>query len=370
MRVDGGGTDCRYIDVEDEKLKRLLIWGTGALANHMLANGIYGEILGFVETKKSKEEYLGKRVYGVDELPEGYDFIVVANVFSYEIHEICQAKGISVERVIFLKAARKHIGYSNTSVIRDVLGERNYTEYCIEYGLADESFIRDDREKYEKLNSRKNFDIDEKCLWPIMGDKYALAGGTGNYFWQDLWAARRIIRSGVREHFDIGSRLDGFIAHLLAADVDVTMIDIREFPGGKIEHLHTIVDDATTLQQIPDESIESMSALCSLEHFGLGRYGDTVDPEGCFKCFANIQRKIRAGGRLYISVPIGRERVEFNAHRVFFVSTIVECFSSMYLEEVSCTAGGQIEYGIDIHKYDNDPHHGAYRYGLFAFIKK
>lgn len=351
-------------------MKKLLVWGTGFVAGQMIANGLGGEIMGFVETEKSKEEFRGKRVYGADELPEGYDFIIVASVFSYEIYEVCQAKGIPVERMIFLKAGRRHFGYSNTVMIREVLGERNYTEYCMEYGLAGESFIRDDRERYEELNTRKNFCIDERCLWPIMQDKYALAGAVGNYFWQDLWAARRIIRSGVREHFDIGSRLDGFIAHLLAADIDVTMIDIREFPGGKVEHLHTIVDDATMLQQIPDESIGSMSALCSLEHFGLGRYGDAVDPEGCFKCFANIQRKLKAGGRLYISVPIGRERVEFNAHRVFYVSTIVESFSSLQLEEVSCTAGGQIEYDIDTHKYDNDTHHGAYRYGLFAFVKK
>lgn len=128
----------------------------------------------------------------------------------------------------------------------------------------------------------------------------------GNYFWQDLWAARKIIKSGVKEHFDIGSRLDGFIAHLLASDIDVTMIDVREFPE-KIEHMKTIVDDATKLRQIDDESIESMSALCSLEHFGLGRYGDMINPEACFQCFENMQRKLKKGGKLYLSLPIGRE---------------------------------------------------------------
>lgn len=86
-------------------------------------------------------------------------------------------------------------------------------------------------------------------------------GTVGNYFWQDLWAAKYIIESGKKKHFDIGSRLDGFIAHLLAAGIDVTMIDVRKFPA-EIDGLHTIVDDATTLHQIPDSSIDSMSALC------------------------------------------------------------------------------------------------------------
>ncbi len=205
-------------------------------------------------------------------------------------------------------------------------------------------------------------------MWPVITEKYAYAGGITNYFFQDLWAAKLIIKSKVKAHFDIGSRLDGFIAHLLAADINVTMIDIREFPG-EVEHLNTIVDDATSLQQIQDESIESMSALCSLEHFGLGRYGDAIDPEACFKCFDNIQRKLKVGGRLYISVPIGKERVEFNAHRVFYASTVIECFQGLSLEEFSCTAQGKIEYNADIHKYDNDSHNGEYRYGLFSFKK-
>lgn len=218
------------------------------------------------------------------------------------------------------------------------------------------------------MNKRETFNIDSRYMWPILTDKYALAGTLGNYFWQDLWAAKKIIRSGVKQYFDIGSRLDGFIAHLLATDIDVEMIDIREFPG-EVEHLHTIVDDATTLHQIPDTSVDSLSTLCSLEHFELGRYGDPVNPEACFSCFFHIQKKIKEDERLYISVPIGRERVEFNAHRVFYANTIVDCFGSLKLEEYACVSPEGIEYGSDLHKYDDDHHHGNYRYGLFSFLK-
>jgi hypothetical protein len=186
---------------------------------------------------------------------------------------------------------------------------------------------------------------------------YRAVGGNYNSPWDSM------------QHFDITSRLDGFIAHLLAAGVDVTMIDVREFPA-EIEGLHTIVDDATSLKQIPDESIESMSALCSLEHFGLGRYGDPIDPEACFKCFDNIQRKLKKGGRLYISLPVGKERVEFNAHRIFYASTVIACFSSLNLMEYSCVTQEGIEYNVDVHKYDHDNHNGEYRYGLFWFEKR
>ncbi len=50
------------------------------------------------------------------------------------------------------------------------------------------------------------------------------------------------------------------------------------------------MDDATELKQFSDECIESLSALYSLDLFGLGRYGDPMDPESCFKCFECIQK--------------------------------------------------------------------------------
>ena len=271
--------------------------------------------------------------------------------------------------MVFLYGVKKQEGACNQQEIKEILGEKNYTNYCNEFGLIDNTFFEKDKEEYTKLNCRPNFAINEQYIWPVIKDKYAMAGTINNYFWQDLWAARLIHKSGEKNHFDIGSRIDGFIAHLLSMNINVTLIDIREFPG-RVENLHTIVDDATTLKQIKNDSIDSMSALCSLEHFGLGRYGDPIDPEACFRCFREIQKKIKKGGHLYLSLPVGKERLEFNAHRVFFANTIVEEFQEMNLVEFSCTAHGQIEYNVCLHKYDEDNHNGNYRYGLFHFQKK
>lgn len=350
-------------------MKKILLWGTGNIANEVISNGICAEIIGFIQTNKTSKMYMDKCVYNVDEIPKEYDFIIVANSFVNEIYTVCRRKRIPLNKVIFLKGIKKQEGYSDITVIREILGEKNYTNYCGEFGLIEESFFQNDIKRYCELNTRNSFAIQEKYMWPIIYEKFAMAGNLGNYFWQDLWAARLIINSGVKEHFDIGSRIDGFIAHLLAAGISVTVIDVRKFPA-EVESLYTIVDDATSLHQISDESTQSMSALCSLEHFGLGRYGDPIDPEACFKCFDNIQRKLKKGGRLYISVPIGMERVEFNAHRIFYADTVVKSFSLLSLEEFSCAAEGKIEYNVDIHKYDEDLHNGNYRYGLFAFVKK
>lgn len=166
-------------------------------------------------------------------------------------------------------------------------------------------------------------------------------------------------------HYNIGSRLDGFIAHILAMGIPVKMIDIRPFPT-EIEGLDTIVDDVTCLRQFEDNSIENLSALCSLEHFGLGRYGDSIDLETCFRCFEAIQGKLKVGA--IISFCFNWKRAA-GAHRVFFASTIVNQFSSLKLQEYSCVFQEGMANHVVIHKYDEDSHNGEWRYGLFHFVK-
>lgn len=349
-------------------MKKILIWGIGISAKRLIENGINGEIIGFIETNKSIDSYMGKTVYDSREIPTYYDYIIVASIYATEIYNTIKKMGIDCSRIIFMENPKQRVGCTDNKVVKEILSEKNFTNYYGQFGLIEDSFMEDDIRTYTEMNQRPNFAINDKYLWPILWEKYAPAGTVGNYFWQDLWAARLVTKSGIKQHLDIGSRLDGFIAHLLSSGIEVTMIDVREFPE-EVEGLHTVIDDATSLKQIPDNSIESLSALCSLEHFGLGRYGDPIDPEACFKCFDNIQRKLMVGGKLYISLPIGKERVEFNAHRVFYPSTVIDSFGTLKLEEFSCTAGGKIEYDVDIHKYDNDLHNGNYRYGMFYFTK-
>lgn len=350
-------------------MKKLLIWGTGKFAEQFMENGYHGNIVGFIQTEKTSDSFMGKPIYGCTEIPDIFDFIIVASTYACEIYQVCLERKLDLSKIIFLCGFKNRIGYTERTVLKEILLEKNYTKYCYEFRITEGTFIEDDIAKYNALNRRPSFAIQDQYMWSVLYDKYAYAGTIGNYFLQDLWAAKLIIKNGIKKHFDIGSRLDGFIAHLLAAEIDVTMIDVRDFPG-EVKGLHTIVDDATSLRQIPDKSIDSLSALCSIEHFGLGRYGDPIDPEACFTCFDNMQKKLKSGGRLYLSVPVGKERVEFNAHRVFYAKTIICCFPSLKLEEFSCAAAGKIEYNVDVHKYDMDMHDGNYRYGLFRFIKE
>ncbi len=232
-----------------------------------------------------------------------------------------------------------------------------------------ESFFENDKKLYSDLNKRKSFNYLPEKEYLITWDRCAPAGRAGSYFWQDLWAARRIYDNQRELHYDIGSRFDGFIAHLLSFGQRVRMIDIRPLDY-KIPGLDFIKADATNLDTVEDNSISSLSALCSLEHFGLGRYGDPIDPEACFKCFDAIKRKLRQGGDFYLSVPIGKECLCFNAHRVFYVETILREFSDMELIEFSTCYRDEYEERIeDIHRYDEWYDHEGDRMGLFWFRK-
>ena len=150
-----------------------------------------------------------------------------------------------------------------------------------------------------------------------------------HYFLQDLWAARRVYERRPASHLDVGSRLDGFVAHLLTF-MPVTVVDIRPLahpPAG----LTFVRGDALTLAEIPTDSAESLSSLHTVEHFGLGRYGDPIDPAGWRRGLAALARVLRPGGTLYLSVPVGRQRLEFNAQRVFHPRTVPDALAPLQL---------------------------------------
>ena len=208
------------------------------------------------------------------------------------------------------------------------------------------SFLND-LYRYRAMNTSPTFRLSLTEMFPILSDRKDAAGvASGHYFHQDLWAARRIFKRRPAEHIDIGSRMDGFVAHLLVF-MPVTVVDIRRL-GSNLADLHFLQDDATELGQMDDNSVDSVSSLHAAEHFGLGRYSDPIDPMACFKFMSALQRVLAPGGRLYFSVPIGRERVEFNAHRVFAPKTVLNSFSSLRLVSFSFVGDdGQIYEDVD-----------------------
>lgn len=170
--------------------------------------------------------------------------------------------------------------------------------------------------EFEKYNSMASDDKKAKqdYLYPCLHDKTSQTEIEPIYFYQDSWAFERIFLSRTTNHVDIGSH-HKFVA-LLSKIVKLTMVDIRPLSL----QLDTINFLEGSILNLPfsDNSINSLSSLCVIEHIGLGRYGDPLDPSGSEKAFKEITRVLNIGGDFYMSVPIEEvNKVYFNAHRAF-----------------------------------------------------
>lgn len=161
---------------------------------------------------------------------------------------------------------------------------------------------------------------------PILNEWSDSSGGIGHYFLQDLTVARWIREAQPTRHVDVGSRIDGFIGHL-AVFREVEVIDIRPAPG---EVKGIVFHQLNMMEDLPERWLgctDSLSCLHTIEHFGLGRYGDPIDPDGHLKGLEQLKSMVAQGGRLYLSTPIGPQRIEFNAHRIFSAATVLGWFA-------------------------------------------
>jgi SAM-dependent methyltransferase len=166
--------------------------------------------------------------------------------------------------------------------------------------------------------------------WPILNQRNTESGElTFHYFYQDLFFAQRIFSNKPMRHIDIGSRIDGFVAHV-AAFREIEIFDIRPLD----KKIPNVTFSKADLMQLPENLIDccdSISSLHAIEHFGLGRYGDPIDLNGPEKAINNIYKIVRKGGKFYFGTPIGQlQRIEFNAHRVFSIKYLIELFDGKF----------------------------------------
>ena len=162
---------------------------------------------------------------------------------------------------------------------------------------------------------------------PCLGDWTTHTPFDAHYFFQGAWLARALTRNSPFQHTDIGSSV--LTVSVLSGFVDTTFVDYRpikvDLPG-----LNPLPGNILDLP-FADGSVSSLSCLHVVEHIGLGRYGDPIDPEGSRKALKELERVVTPGGKLFLSVPVGIERVCFNAHRVFAPESILATLGMMTL---------------------------------------
>ncbi len=209
-------------------------------------------------------------------------------------------------------------------------------------------------------------------LYPIINehklssDKSDVIQNNSHYFNQDLLVANYINKTKPNRHVDIGSRIDGFVSNV-ASFRKIEIFDIRK---NKIffENIKFKRADITRLNKKYFNYSDSVSCLHTIEHIGLGRYGDEIDPEGHIKAFNNLKKILKKNGILYISFPLSKKtKVHFNAHRTFEKSEILkwiekdlklinfdfindqgELFKSIKLSKISTK---NLDYGLGIYTF-------------------
>ena len=145
---------------------------------------------------------------------------------------------------------------------------------------------------------------------------------------------------------DIGSYRNFIMG--LAAHYDVTSVDIRPRSVNVVGE-DCLIGDA---KKLPVESgrFDAVVSLCSLEHFGLGRYGDEFDLDADRKAFLEMIRVLRPGGRLIFSTTIGPPCICFNAHRIYSQEMIADfCVGLKLITHRICRKGRRLGF-LDIGK--------------------
>ncbi|MEZ6065208.1 MAG: DUF268 domain-containing protein [Planctomycetaceae bacterium] len=198
--------------------------------------------------------------------------------------------------------------------------------------------------------SRQPFEFGS--LFPILDEGNKPAGSAnGHYFHQDLFVAGKVFAAQPQRHIDVGSRVDGFVAHV-ASFREVEAIDVRPLVS-TTPNIQFLCADL--MAELPPQLVgatDSLSCLHAIEHFGLGRYGDPLDFDGHIKGLRNLHRMLRTGGKLYLSTPIGRQqRIEFNAHRVFSIPYLLTLLAERFQIDSFAYVGddGQLRRDVDVH---------------------
>ena len=184
---------------------------------------------------------------------------------------------------------------------------------------------------YKKMEMENPTGFKVGKLIPCLNDRYEESGtASGHYFHQDLLVAKMIFTNKPVRHIDIGSSINGFVAHV-ASFREIEVLDVRSLENTVSNIKFTQHDLMQPLEHNYIECCDSLSCLNVLEHFGLGRYRDKLDTHGHIKGFNNLYRMLKPNGKLYFSVPFGPIRVEFNAHRVFSIEYLLDFFRAKFV---------------------------------------
>jgi SAM-dependent methyltransferase len=220
--------------------------------------------------------------------------------------------------------------------------------------------------RFRKINHADGrFTVRWSDRYPCLSDRSPRSGFDKHYVYHTAWAARVLSRTRPSEHTDISSYL--YFATIVSAFIPTRYYDYRPAEIFLSDYLSQQAD----LLNLPfeDESIQSLSCMHVIEHVGLGRYGDPMDPSGDIKAGEELVRVLSPGGTLLLVAPVGRPKVMFNAHRVYSFGQVRGIFSDLELVEFTLIPDRETLPPLIVNAHGRDADAQAYGCGCFWFRK-
>ena len=192
-----------------------------------------------------------------------------------------------------------------------------------------------------RKKGRQRMSVKFRDAYPQLMDKLSYTPFDHHYIYHPAWAARKLATIRPVEHIDISSILS--FSTIISAFVPVRFFDYRPAELN-ISNYETGFADLKKLS-FETNTISSLSCMHTIEHIGLGRYGDELDTNGDITAIEELKRVLKDGGDLLFVTPVGKPKVEFNAHRIYSYEQIISYFSPLTLKEFSMVpdTGGFIE---------------------------
>ena len=211
--------------------------------------------------------------------------------------------------------------------------------------------------------SKRSFEMEWTDRLACHDDRTASTGFDRHYVYHTAWAARVLAGLCPREHVDIASSL--YFAAIASAFVPVRYYEYRPVDLT----LPKLACGAAELTSLPfdDRSIPSLSCMHVVEHVGLGRYGDAIDADADLRAMGELSRVLAPDGSLLFVVPVGRPRVQFNAHRIYSFDQVREAFGELHLAEFSLVPDRADSDGSALITHATREQSNRQRYGCGCF---
>jgi glycosyltransferase involved in cell wall biosynthesis/SAM-dependent methyltransferase len=213
-----------------------------------------------------------------------------------------------------------------------------------EHERAKQAAARDEFDRFEQLaaQSARQLRVDWSDRYLCLDDRTQQTGFDRHYIYHPAWAARVLAAVRPQRHTDISSTLT--FCSIVSAFIPVDFYDYRPAPL-QLTGLNSLPADLLALP-FEDGSVESLSCMHVLEHVGLGRYGDALDPDGDLKAIRELCRVLAPGGSLLVASPVGQPKVHFNAHRVYRHREFLTWFGDLELAEFALIPDGPAVNGL------------------------